>query len=187
MVLLNMPRPIWQCKDACVPGHLVGPIPFRSEAHALNPPAFFTHKFSLSSSFFTVLILFPLLAPFLFSISVPPPSISVYPSLHLPLISFSTSLLQLPGTLLPQTWPTDGSPAGNNDPRQTLKLIMPSQGHTYKEQLLQWKMAECQKLCSKPQVSPTIPGLQRNKVNEPRGPHSQRKLQAVTMGYGENN
>lgn len=54
-------------------------------------------------------------------------------------------MLQLPGSRLPQTLPTDGSAAGNNDPRQTLKLIMPSLGHKYKVSALQsGKMAQSQ-------------------------------------------
>lgn len=54
-------------------------------------------------------------------------------------------MLQLPGSHLPQTLPTDGSAAGNNDPRQTLKLIMPSLGHKYKVSALQsGKMAPSQ-------------------------------------------
>lgn len=39
---------------------------------------------------------------------------------------------RLPGTVLGQPPWTDGPPAGNNDPRQTLKLITPLWEHRYK-------------------------------------------------------
>lgn len=68
-------------------------------------------------------------------LAVPPLS---HPSINSPSAIVHTSRLQctptreLPGTGLSMTWLTDGSAAGNNDPRQTLQLIMRSRGHTYK-------------------------------------------------------
>lgn len=73
MVLLNMPRPIWQCEEACVPGHLAGLTAFRSEAHALNPSCFF--------SSFSPFLSLPLSCPFYCSLS--PSSHSSIPLLHL--------------------------------------------------------------------------------------------------------
>lgn len=51
---------------------------------------------------------------------------------------FQCVSLSLLGRVVSQLPWTDGPPAGNNDPRQTLKLIMPLWGHRYKVSAPLW-------------------------------------------------